>query len=137
MRSVDRDSKYAPKSKQSELPATRGSVERGIVKLALSTSDENLWYRAVSTVVAVEDVELIEWSFTDMEMIMKSSRDIQDSLTRAMTAAIVGKVVNLMAERQSAMPKLSTWLDHWKITHARPSKGGEMSQSEYDEEKEE
>lgn len=137
MRSVDRDSKYAPKSKQSELPATRGSVERGIVKLALSTSDENLWYRAVSTVVAVEDVELIEWSFTDMEMVMKSSRDIQDSLTRAMTAAIVGKVVNLMAERQSAMPKLSTWLDHWKITHARPSKGGEMSQSEYDEEKEE
>ena len=137
MRSVDRDSKYAPKSKQSELPATRGSVERGIVKLALSTSDENLWYRAVSTVVAVEDVELIEWSFTDMEMVMKSSRDIQDSLTRAMTAAIVGKVVNLMAQRQSAMPKLSTWLDHWKITHARPSKGGEMSQSEYDEEKEE
>ena len=137
MRSVDRDSKYTPKSKQSELPATRGSVERGIVKLALSTSDENLWYRAVSTVVAVEDVELIEWSFTDMEMVMKSSRDIQDSLTRAMTAAIVGKVVNLMAERQSAMPKLSTWLDHWKITHARPSKGGEMSQSEYDEEKEE
>jgi hypothetical protein len=137
LRSVDRDSKYAPKSKQSELPATRGSVERGIVKLALSTSDENLWYRAVSTVVAVEDVELIEWSFTDMEMVMKSSRDIQDSLTRAMTAAIVGKVVNLMAERQSAMPKLSTWLDHWKITHARPSKGGEMSQSEYDEEKEE
>jgi hypothetical protein len=137
LRSVDRDSKYAPKSKQSELPATRGSVERSIVKLALSTSDKNLWYRAVSTVVAVEDVELIEWSFTDMEMVMKSSRDIQDSLTRAMTAAIVGKVVNLMAERQSAMPKLSTWLDHWKITHARPSKGGEMSQSEYDEEKEE
>ena len=137
MRSVDSDSKYAPKSKQSELPATRGSLERGIVKLALSTSDETKWYRAVTTVVAVEDVELIEWSFTDMEMVMKSSRDIQDSLTRAMTAAIVGKVVNLMAERQSAMPKLSTWLDHWKVTHARPSKGGEMSQSEYDEEKEE
>ena len=137
MRSVDSDSKYAPKSKQSELPATRGSLERGIVKLALSTSDETKWYRAVTTVVAVEDVELIEWSFTDMEMVMKSSRDIQDSLTRAMTAAIVGKVVNLMVERQSAMPKLSTWLDHWKITHARPSKGGEMSQSEYDEEKEE
>jgi hypothetical protein len=137
LRSVDSDSKYAPKSKQSELPATRGSLERGIVKLALSTSDETKWYRAVTTVVAVEDVELIEWSFTDMEMVMKSSRDIQDSLTRAMTAAIVGKVVNLMAERQSAMPKLSTWLDHWKVTHARPSKGGEVSQSEYDEEKEE
>ena len=137
MRSVDSDSKYAPKSKQSELPATRGSLERGIVKLALFTSDETKWYRAVTTVVAVEDVELIEWSFTDMEMVMKSSRDIQDSLTRAMTAAIVGKVVNLMVERQSAMPKLSTWLDHWKVTHARPSKGGEMSQSEYDEEKEE
>ena len=137
MRSVDSDRKYAPKSKQSDLPATRGSVERNIVKLALSTSDETKWYRAVTTVVAVEDVELIEWSFTDMEMVMKSSRDIQDSLTRAMTAAIVGKVVNLMAERQSAMPKLSTWLDHWKITHARPSKGGEMSQSEYEEEKEE
>jgi hypothetical protein len=137
LRSVDSDRKYAPKSKQSDLPATRGSVERNIVKLALSTSDETKWYRAVTTVVAVEDVELIEWSFTDMEMVMKSSRDIQDSLTRAMTAAIVGKVVNLMVARQSAMPKLSTWLDHWKITHAGPSQGEGMSQSEYDEEKEE
>lgn len=70
--------KQAPKSKQNEFPVTRGSViERSIVKLALSTSDETKWCRAVSTVVAVEDIELIEWFFADMESVMKSSRDLQ------------------------------------------------------------
>ena len=66
--------KYAPKSKQNKLPVTRGSViERSIVKLALSTSDKTKWYRDVSTVVAVEDNELIEWFFADMESVIKSS----------------------------------------------------------------
>lgn len=110
--SVDVDRKYAPNSMQSELYATRGSAERSIVKSDLSTSDEK-GFRADTTVVAVDDVELIEWSFKDMEMVMKSSRDIHASLTRAMTAAIVGKVVNLIVS-QSATPKLSVWLDNWK-----------------------
>ena len=124
--------KHATKSMQSELPATRGKVGRRIVKTSLYTGDEDVWYCAVSTVVAVEDVELIEWSFDDMESVIKSSRDMQDSLTRAMTAAIVGKVVNLMASQQSALPKLSTWLDHWK--YSRISQGELTSESEDDDE---
>ena len=66
--------KHTPKSKQNKLHVTRGSViERSIVKLALSTSDKTKWYRDVSTVVAVEDNELIEWFFADMESVIKSS----------------------------------------------------------------
>ncbi|KAL3823058.1 LOW QUALITY PROTEIN: hypothetical protein ACHAXA_011110, partial [Cyclostephanos tholiformis] len=127
------DGRGVSQSTQSEPPPARGGVERSIVKPAISNGDEKLGHRAVSTVVAVEDVELIEWSFKDMETVMKSSRDIQDSLTRAMTAAIVGKVVNLMTSRQSAMPKLSTWLDHWKHSRIVPNDDVDESEDDYEE----
>lgn len=113
-------------------PTSRESVDsRSIVRPTLASGgDEKLRYRAVSTVVAVDDVELIEWSFGDMEMVMRSSRDIQDSLTRAMTASIVGKVVNMMSSRRSAMPKLSTWLDHWKYSMIDRGSNEGMNDSE-------
>ena len=98
--------------------ATEDDAHRGIIRSGLPPSDEPYKYCAISTIVAVEDIELIEWSFEDMKKVMKSSRDIQDSITRSMTAAIVGKVVNFMVSRQSAIPKWSTMLDNWK--HASP-----------------
>lgn len=67
-----------------------------------------------STIVAVEEVEIIEWSFDEMQKLLKVSNDMQGALTRAMTAAIVGKVVNFMVSRQAAMPKWSTMLDNWR-----------------------
>mmetsp|Transcript_31995 Transcript_31995/g.67261 ORF Transcript_31995/g.67261 Transcript_31995/m.67261 type:complete len:472 (+) Transcript_31995:87-1502(+) len=146
----DRD--HAPKSLQKKLsilksnssskvaetvPVATGSAEGTIIRSGLPPSDEPYKYCAISTIVAVDDIELIEWSFEDMEKVMKSSRYIQDSLTRAMTQAIVGKVVNFMVSRQSAIPKWSTLLDNWK--HAGPRHNlqeVEMSESEEDEEEE-
>ena len=64
---------------------------------------------------------------------MKSSRELQDSITRAMTAAIVGKVVNFMVSRQSAIPKFSTLMDNWKFSQRRYK---EDEESEDDDEPE-
>mmetsp|Transcript_35876 Transcript_35876/g.75523 ORF Transcript_35876/g.75523 Transcript_35876/m.75523 type:complete len:474 (+) Transcript_35876:206-1627(+) len=94
----------------------------------LPVSDEQYKYCSISTIVAVEDIEVIEWSFEDMQKVMKSSRYIQEALTRAMTAAVVGKVVNFMVSRQTGMPKWSTLLDNWK--HASPRRNGEEEEEE-------
>ena len=64
---------------------------------------------------------------------MKSSRELQDSITRAMTAAIVVKVVNFMVSRQSAIPKFSTLMDNWKSSQRRYK---EDEESEDDDEPE-
>jgi CRP-like cAMP-binding protein len=70
--------------------------------------------RFISTIVAVEEVEVIEWSFEEMQKLLKISNDMQGALTRAMTAAIVGKVVNFMVSRQAALPQWTTLLDNWR-----------------------
>mmetsp|Transcript_9156 Transcript_9156/g.18405 ORF Transcript_9156/g.18405 Transcript_9156/m.18405 type:complete len:496 (+) Transcript_9156:179-1666(+) len=70
--------------------------------------------RFMSTIVAVEEVEIIEWSFDEMRKLLKVSNDMKGAITRAMTAAIVGKVVNFMVSRQAAMPQWSTMLDNWR-----------------------
>ncbi|KAL7532286.1 hypothetical protein ACHAXR_004537 [Thalassiosira sp. AJA248-18] len=139
----DRD--HAPKSLQKKLSGHKASnldedaktrpapAEGAVIRSGLPPGDEPFKYCAISTIVAVKDIELIEWSFEDMEKVMKSSVDIQNSLTRAMTAAIVGKVVNFMVSRQTALPKISTMLDNWK--HAR-HRQDEESESEEDEEEE-
>jgi hypothetical protein len=103
-----------------------GRVERGIIKMALSSSDEKYWYRAVTTVVAVDNVELIEWQFEDLKTVLKSSADLHGALTRSMTAAIVGKVLNFMLSRKSELPSSpSTWFDYWKGQHADSSSNSE------------
>jgi hypothetical protein len=80
--------------------------------------------RFISTIVAVEPVEIIEWSFDEMYSVLKISNDMQNALTRAMTAAIVGKVVNFMVSRQEnsknpnlgavAMTSLTSMLENWR-----------------------
>lgn len=70
--------------------------------------------RFITTIVAVEEVEIIEWSFDEMQKLLKVSNDMQGALTRAMTAAIVGKTVNFMVSRQQSMPQWSTMLDNWR-----------------------
>ena len=71
----------------------------------------------------------MEWSFEDLEKVMKSSRYIQDSLTRAMTSAIVAKVVNFMDSRQSSIPKWSTMMDNWKLADTEEEEERELSSS--------
>ena len=79
--------------------------------------------RFISTIVAVEPVEIIEWSFDEMYSVLKMSNDMQNALTRAMTAAIVGKVVNFMVSRQEnsnpnlgavAITSLTSMLENWR-----------------------
>lgn len=79
-----------------------------------TTTDSTRVTHFLSTIVAVEEVEIIEWSFDEMQKLLKVSNDMQSALTRAMTAAIVGKVVNFMVSRQAAIPKWSTMLDNWR-----------------------
>ena len=79
-------------------------------------------YHSMSTIVAASDnLEVIEWSHGDLDALMRSSADMQGALTRAMTKAIVGKVINFLVSRQSIAPQLhwSTFLDFWKISRPR------------------
>lgn len=99
--------------------------------LKSTPSQRNEQYCAISTIVAVEDLELIEWSFEDMRKVMKSSRYIQEALTRAMTSAIVGKVVNFMVSRHTGAPQWRTLLDNWK--HASHVEGAEETEEEEEE----
>ena len=69
---------------------------------------------ALSTIVAVDDVEIIEWTFDDMNELMKTSGYMQGALTRAMTAAIVGKVANFMMSKQAGLPTVAALIDNWK-----------------------
>ncbi len=104
-----------------------GRVEQGIITMALSSSDEKYWYRAVTTVVAVDNVELIEWQFEDLKTVLKSSADLHGALTRSMTAAIVGKVLNFMLSRKSELPSSpSTWFDYWKGQHTDSSSNSDV-----------
>ena len=105
------------------------SAEGTVLKSNLPPSNEPCVYLATSTIVAVEDIEVMEWSFEDLEKVMKSSRYIQDSLTRAMTSAIVAKVVNFMDSRQSSIPKWSTMMDNWKLADTEEEEERELSSS--------
>lgn len=47
--------------------------------------------RCMYTIVAAEDCLVLRWSHEDMQALMQKSTDMRAALTRAMTAAVVGK----------------------------------------------
>ena len=66
------------------------------------------------TVLADEDCSVMSWSYEDLAELMESSVDLRAALTRAMTSAVVGKVINLsVSHTQVVMPSWSTWLTDW------------------------
>jgi CRP-like cAMP-binding protein len=70
---------------------------------------------ALYTIRAAEDCLVMRWSFEDMEELMASSTDLRAAMTRAMTSALVGKVVNLTISRTNkGLPNWSAWLSDWK-----------------------
>jgi CRP-like cAMP-binding protein len=77
--------------------------------------------RSMYTIVAQDDCTVLRWSHADMELLMEKSSDMRAALTRAMTAAIVGKVINFTISRTNAakLPTWSTWLDDWKSSGAQ------------------
>lgn len=91
-----------PKKSQQQEEESKGKV-----KLKAS--------RSMYTIVAKEDCTLLQWSHDDMEELMKRSTDLRAALTRAMTSAIVGKVINFtVSKSKNNLPAWSTWLDDWK-----------------------
>jgi hypothetical protein len=67
---------------------------------------------AIYTIVATEDCTIWRWSFEDMEKLMSKSVDMRGALTRAMTNAVVGKVVNMTISR-AKVPQWTAWLGDW------------------------
>ena len=130
----DKLQKRTSKPNQQNGNENSSSADAAVIKSGLPLNKVNGPYKycAISTIVAAEDIEVIEWSFQDLEKVMKSSLDMQGSLTRAMTAAIVGKVLNFMVSRTNALPTWTTWLDNWR--HAAPRHEKEEEWDEEDEE---
>lgn len=70
---------------------------------------------AFYTVKAAEDCTVMSWSHKDMAELMESSTDLRAALTRAMSSALVGKVVNLTISRSHYdKAPWSVWLSDWK-----------------------
>lgn len=69
----------------------------------------------IYSIIATTDCTVMSWSFEEMETLMKSSTDLRAALTRAMSSALVGKVVNLTVSRthNTKVPWLE-WLKDWK-----------------------
>jgi CRP-like cAMP-binding protein len=67
------------------------------------------------TIVADDDCIVMSWSHDEIADLMESSTDLRAALTRAMTSAVVGKVVNLtVSHSEPEMPRWSSWLSEWK-----------------------
>jgi hypothetical protein len=60
----------------------------------------------------------MSWSHDDMEELMETSVDLRSALSRAMSSALVGKVVNLTISRSQheGVPWL-VWLTERKSKH--------------------
>ena len=73
--------------------------------------------RALHTIICTEDATLRMWSHNDLEEILRTSPDMRAAMTRSMTAAVVGKVVNFTVSRgreggrdKDGRPTWSSWL---------------------------
>ena len=82
-------------------------------KLHDTKNNSRLTGKAIYTIVAQSDCEVLVWSFADIEALLKSSTDLRASMTRAMTAPIVGKVINFTVSMGNSRGWTS-WLNDWK-----------------------
>jgi|AntRauTorckE5430_2_1112549.scaffolds.fasta_scaffold01699_2 CRP-like cAMP-binding protein len=94
------------------IPATLGKNEEPPnVKDSVSTSKTAITKNSILTYIATQDSTLYEWDFEELADLMKTSTDLRSALTRAMTAAVVGKVVNMYISRADAdQPMWKKWL---------------------------
>jgi len=75
--------------------------DNGIEEEHLDTEQLNhvVSRNAMLTYVATEDSVLLQWKFEDLAEILHSSVEMRANLTRAMTASVVKKVVNLYTSK--------------------------------------
>lgn len=75
-------------------------------------------FRALYSIVAKEECEVLQWKHEDLEKLLYRSTDMRAALTRAMTAAIASKVVNYTVSKSTSNKSWSTWLTDWKNSAA-------------------
>jgi CRP-like cAMP-binding protein len=66
------------------------------------------------SILTKEDCIVLAWSHDDMQELMHGSTELRAALTRAMTSALVGKVVNLTVSRTQGTRPWTSWLSDWK-----------------------
>jgi len=66
------------------------------------------------TIMVTDDCTALRWTHGDMEKLMRQSTDMRAALTRAMTAAIVGKVIHFTVSRSQSRRTWSAWLNDWQ-----------------------
>lgn len=69
---------------------------------------------AILSYTASQESVVLEWKHEDLAEILNSSVDMRASMTRAMTAAVVGKVVNLYTSKPTVQ-KPSAWWHRRKV----------------------
>ena len=65
------------------------------------------------TIVALDDCVVLEWTHSDMLALLERSSDMRAALTRAMSAAVVGKVINFTVSKSHAKRSWAQWLEDW------------------------
>jgi len=83
-----------------------------------------------------DECVVLRWSHEDMEKLMSRSADMKNAMLRAMTAAVVGKVIHFTASRSQEMP--TTWssiTEEWnsKIRSGRSSNSQHVSPAQMTE----
>jgi len=95
--------------------------------------------RALNTIICTEDATLRKWKHSDLEDVLKQSTDMRSAMTRALTAGVVGKVVNFTISRgkerergKGGSPTWSSWLQEGanvqvtrKMTHEKTNENEE------------
>ena len=69
--------------------------------------------KSLLTYIVTQDSSLLEWKYEDLvDLLIHGSPDMRSSVTNAMTAAVVGKVVNLYASKSdvSSQGSWKNWL---------------------------
>lgn len=79
-------------TESAEAHQTKGSKT---LKKVANNNDQT--FLSMYTIRAQQDCYVLRWSFQDMEELMGRSSDMKSALHRAITAAVVGKVINFTA----------------------------------------
>lgn len=82
---------------------------------------------ALYTVTAKTDCTLLCWNYEDMAALYQKSPDLKAALTRSMTAAVVGKVINFAVSRSKVGPDQYSFF--WRQLFQSSSKDVPMPQA--------
>lgn len=81
------------------------------------------------SITAKEDCEVLRWTHDDMDALMGRSADLRNALTRAMTAAIVGKVINFTVSRSTGQRSWATFMSAFQGNNDKDKQQKEQQQS--------